>query len=250
MPGNFQRADSSSPAGGGQFTKTHWSVVLQAAQAGTPQAEAALEKLCRTYWRPLYEYVRRRGYGPHDAQDMTQEFFARLLTKPFLSNVGPERGRFRSFLLASMNHFLANEWDRARAEKRGGKVNFISLDEASPEGGFAKDDLLDVNAERAFARRWAMVLLSEAMRRLQAETSSAGKSALFGRLKGFLEAEPAPGEYARVAADLGWTQGAVAVAVHRLRSRYRELLTEEVAETVAGPDEVADELRQLFAALE
>lgn len=232
------------------FSNTHWTVILQAAQSGTPQAEVALEKLCRTYWLPLHTYVRRRGYAPHDAEDLTQEFFVRLLERRFLAGVSPEKGRFRSFLLASMNHFLANEWDRARAEKRGGKLDFISIDEASVESIHARETMADVSAQRTFDRRWAVTLLHEAMTRLQAETTAAGKGALFGKLKGFLETEPAEGEYARVAAELGWIQGAVAVGVHRLRVRYRELVTEEVAHTVADTADVEDEMKQLFAALQ
>lgn len=231
------------------FATTHWSVVLNA-RRDAPESAEALEVLCRTYYYPLYAYVRRRGHASHDAQDLTQEFFARLLRKPFLARVGPEKGRFRSFLLASMNHFLANEWDRAKAEKRGGKASFISLDEESAESRYAREDVLDQQAERMFESRWALVLLEAALGRLQTEASSAGKSALFEKLKGFLEAEPEPGEYARLAGELGWTSGAVAVAVHRLRGRYRELLVEEVAATVSGAEDIEDELRLLMAALQ
>jgi RNA polymerase sigma-70 factor (ECF subfamily) len=238
-----------TPPAAAQFATTHWSAVLSAQDCDLPQATEALEKLCRTYWYPLYAYVRRRGHAPHDAEDLTQAFFMKLLEKRGLASVGPEKGRFRSFLLASMNHFLTNEWDRRKAEKRGGKLTFLSLDDESPESRFAREDVADVSAERAFDRGWAIALLRQAMDRLQAETASAGKDALFARLKAFLQSEPAPGEYEGVAAELGWTQGAVAVAVHRLRGRYRQLVTEQVAETVAAPAEVEDELRQLFAAL-
>jgi RNA polymerase sigma-70 factor (ECF subfamily) len=232
------------------FVTTRWSMVLDAGKAGAPEAADALETLCRLYYQPLYAYVRRRGYAPADAQDLTQEFFARLVQRHGLATVSPDKGRFRSFLLASMNHFLANEWDRAKAEKRGGKVNFISLDEDSAESRFANEDLADLSAERLFDQRWAITLLHESMLRLQAETAAADKTALFELLKPFLENEPQPGDYARVAAELGWTTGAVAVAVHRLRSRYRELVTEEVARTVADPRDAEDELRRLFAALQ
>jgi len=232
------------------FATTLWTVILGAGEAGSSQAGEAMEKLCRTYWYPLYSYVRRRGYPAADAQDLTQEFFARLLQRPFLARVGPEKGRFRSFLLASMNNFLANEWDRAKAEKRGGKASFVSLDEESAEGRYVREDICDQQAERVFESRWALVLLETALARLQAEASSAGKGALFEKLKGFLETEPQPGEYAKLGGELGWTSGAVAVAVHRLRTRYRELLTEEVAATVSGTEEVEDELRHLMAALQ
>ncbi len=238
------------PAGGAQFAATHWSVVLQAANRGTPQAESALEQLCRTYWYPLYTYVRRRGFGPADAEDLTQEFFARLLQRPFLARVGPEKGRFRSFLLASMNNFLANEWDRAKAEKRGGRIAFVSMEGETPEARFAREDIPDQQAERAFENRWALMLLETTFNRLQAETNAAGKGGLFEKLRGFLDAEPMAGEYSQIATELNWTPGAVAVAVHRLRGRYRQLLIEEVARTVADPREADDELRHLLGALQ
>lgn len=237
-------------SGGGQFAVTHWSVVLAAGRSDSTHARSALEKLCRTYWQPIYAYVRRQGNSPHDAQDLTQEFFARLLQRPFLSRVGPEKGRFRSFLLASMNNFLANEWDRARAVKRGGRVNIISLDDESAESRYIQEELPDLNADRLYERRWATVLLEETLGRLQAESAATGKSLLFDAFKGYLEADPKPGDYQRLAATLGWTQGAVAVAVHRLRARYRELVAEEVAKTVAEPQEIEDEMRRLMAALQ
>jgi RNA polymerase sigma-70 factor (ECF subfamily) len=244
---------SPNPPGGNSkvayFATTHWSEVLKA-RPEDPESAVALEALCRNYYYPLYAYVRRRGYLPHDAQDLTQEFFARLLQRPFLSRVGPEKGRFRSFLLASMNNFLANEWDRARAVKRGGRVNIISLDDESTESRYIQEELPDLNAERLFERRWATVLLEGALARLQAESATAGKSLLFDAFKGYLEADPMPGDYQRLAATLGWTQGAVAVAVHRLRARYRELVAEEVAQTLAHPQEIEDEMQRLMAALQ
>lgn len=249
MPSTSECPPPASP-GRGYFVTTQWSLVLNAQQPDAPESTTALEVLCRTYYPPLYAYVRRRGHAPADAQDLTQEFFTQLLRRQGLTTVRKDKGRFRSFLLASMNHFLANEWDRARAEKRGGKVNFISVDEDSLESRFVREDVPDMGAERAFDRRWAVTLLHEAMTRLHAETSAAGKGALFDKLKDFLENEPASGDYARVAAELGWTPGAVAVAVHRLRGRYRELVTEEVTRTVADPAEAEDELRRLFAALQ
>lgn len=233
-----------------RFRTTCWSVVLAADQGRSSDTGAALESLCRTYWYPLYSYVRRRGYVSADAQDLTQEFFSRLLQRPFLARVGPEKGRFRSFLLASMNNFLANEWDRAKAEKRGGKARLLSLDADSAESRYAREDVHDQQAERVFESRWALALLEAALARLRAEVSSAGKLDLFEMLKGFLEAEPRSGEYAKLGESLGWTPGAVAVAVHRLRARYRELLLEEVAATVGEAEHVEDELRHLMAALQ
>lgn len=233
-----------------QFHTTHWSVVLAVRDVDAKERATALERLCCLYWYPLYVYVRRRGFSAEDSQDLTQEFFKRLLERNDIDSVSPMKGRFRSFLLASMNHFLANEWDRAHAQKRGGKVKFISLDEGCPESRYAKEGVPDLNAQRAFERRWAIVLLNEAMVRLQAETRAAGKGALFQRLKSFLESEPEPGEYAGVAKELDWTPGAVAITVHRLRARYRELVLEEIAHTVVAPSEVEDEMRSLLRALQ
>jgi RNA polymerase sigma-70 factor (ECF subfamily) len=237
------------PQQAGLFTNTHWTVVLQAAQKATPQAEVALEKLCRTYWFPLYAYVRRRGHAPHDAEDLTQEFFARFLERNALASVSPDKGRFRSFLLASLNHFLCNEWDRVRAIKRGARVAFISIDEESPEHRALIESIADLTAEKAFEKRWATALLDEAFGRLRQESAQAGRAELFDWLKPFLAGEPDPGEYGTVAAQLGWAQSSVAVAVHRLRQRYAELVREEIAHTVAEPGAVETEMRDLFAAL-
>ncbi len=235
---------------GDQFNTTRWTMVLRAASDGADAGAAALEQLCRIYWPPLYAYVRRRGHSPHDAEDLTQEFFARLLAKGSLESVRQEKGRFRSFLLASMNHFLANEWDRSRTEKRGGRLSFISMDEESWDGLRVREGIADLNAERLFQRRWALAVLNQAMTRLSAEAERAGRAALFDRLKGYLEGEPAEGEYARLAQELGWRQGAVALTVHRLRARLNELVREEIAHTVPSENEVEDELRQLYAALQ
>jgi RNA polymerase sigma-70 factor (ECF subfamily) len=233
------------------FATTHWSVVLTAG-AGQSDADAAgraLEHLCRTYWPPLYAYIRRRGFGPDDAQDLTQEFFARLLERKDLTWVSPDKGRFRSFLLASLNHFLCNEWDRSRAIKRGAQVAFISIDEDSPQHRSLIESIADLPAERAFEKRWATALLDAAFERLRQESTQAGKADLFDQLKPFLAGEPDPGEYGTVATRLGWTHGSVAVAVHRLRQRYADLVREEIAQTVAQPEAVEAEMRELFAAL-
>jgi RNA polymerase sigma-70 factor (ECF subfamily) len=232
-----------------QFSTTHWSVVLAAADETSAQAGDALEKLCRTYWYPLYVYARGRGYAQADAQDLVQEFFARLLEKNYLGTADRHRGRFRSFLLASFNHFLANEWDKLRTQKRGGRVTFVSLEAETEAGGKPLDSIADASAEKAFERRWAIEVLDQAFGRLRDECRRAGKEELFNELKPHLTAEPEAGEYAALAARLGWSPSAVGVAVHRLRLRYRQLLLDEVAQTVASPDEVADELRQVLAAL-
>jgi RNA polymerase sigma factor (sigma-70 family) len=242
--------DTGSPLDKAQwFTTTHWSVVLMAGRGPEPAADAALERLCRTYWYPLYAYVRRRGHGPEDAQDLTQEFFARLLERNYLGDVGPEKGKFRSFLLAALNHFLANEYDRAKALKRGGGQAPISLDAETAEGMFVLEPASDLTPEKIYEKRWAATLLDQAFSRLREEYTRAGKEDLFSELKAFLTEGAASGDYAPVAVRLRIAAGAVAVAVHRLRQRYRELVRSEVADTVANPTEMEAEMRYLFAVL-
>jgi len=238
-------SDSIVPGTRG-FVTTRWSVVLSA-RGDTTGAQSALAKLCTTYWYPLYAFVRRQGHGPHDAQDLTQEFFARLLEKGWLGDVDRERGRFRSFLLASMKHFLANEWDRAHALKRGGKTTLLRLDDASAEARYRNEPAEHTTAEQLFDRRWAMTILDEVLARLRAEMTAAGKLPHFEALKFSLMGEKTA--YAEVAVKLGMSEGAVKAAVHRLRERYRALIRAEIAETVASSAEVEAELRHLFAAL-
>ena len=234
----------TSRAPTGCFVTTHWSVVLTAGRSDTPRARAALETLCQTYWYPLYAYVRRRGNSPEDAQDLTQEFFARLLEHNRVGNVSPQKGRFRSFLLASMNHFLSDEWDKARAQKRGGgKVTFLNLEDAETKLGEQSAETL--TPEMAFERRWAITLLEQVYQRLAQEYARQDKPALFEALRGSLAGAGGMAPYAVLARQLGMTEGAVKVAVHRLRHRYRELLRETIAETVSGLEEVEDELRYL-----
>jgi RNA polymerase sigma factor (sigma-70 family) len=227
-----------------EFHTTHWSIVLSA-QGDSTNAEAALARLCHTYWYPLYAFVRRQGHSPHDAQDLTQEFFARLLAKDWLAGVARERGKFRSWLLASAKHFLANEWDRAKTVKRGGRTTLISYDAAETRYRDEPADL--VSPEILFDRRWAHTLLDQVLARLRAEMVAAGKLAQFDALKFCLTGDKSA--YADVARVLDMTEGAVKVAVHRLRDRYRALLRAEIAETVATPEEIEDELRYLLAAL-
>lgn len=233
------------------FVTTHWSVVLTATGSDTTQAHAALEGLCRMYWYPIYHFVRRQGHSMHDAQDLTQEFFARLLAKNFLSGADESRGRFRSFLLASFKHFLANEWDRARAQKRGGGMIPISIDAAAAETSCHSmiEPADPATAEKIFERRWALTLLEQVLRRLREEYTSTGRGKLFEQLKPTLTEASRTVKYAEIAEQLGTTEGAVKVAVHRLRHQYRELLRAEIAETVSSPEEVEDELRNLFSAL-
>jgi len=231
------------------FLTTRWSVVLAAGRNDTTRAHHALANLCQTYWFPLYTYVRRRGHSPEDAQDLTQEFFARLLEHNWVGDADREKGRFRSFLLSAMNHFLADEWDKARAQKRGGGVPLVPLqfDTAETRYGFEPTD--NVTPERSFELRWALTLLEEVLNRLQAEYEQEGKTVLFAALNPCLVGERTSQPYATLATSLGTNEGAVKSAVHRLRQRYRQLLREEIAQTVAGPGEVDEELRQLFAVL-
>jgi RNA polymerase sigma factor (sigma-70 family) len=246
----------SSTAGAGNgprqspaFVTTHWSVVLTAARSDTTRARAALEHLCQTYWHPLYAYVRRRGHSPEDAQDLTQEFFARLLERNAVATVAPEKGRFRSFLLASMNHFLADEWDKARALKRGGgKV--ISLDLLSAETRLGEMPVHNPTPEQAFDHRWAITLLERVYQRLGEEYRAQNKAALFEALRNTLAGDSKSAPYAELARRLEMSEGAVKVAVHRLRQRYRALLRDTIADTVSSPDEVEDELRCLFQTLQ
>ncbi len=231
------------------FVTTHWSLVVSAGRNDTPDARNALEKLCRAYWFPIYAFVRRQGHGPHDAQDLTQDFFARLLEKNYLAGVNPAKGRFRSFLLASLKHFLANEWDKARAQKRGGGQILIPIDIAAAESSGGLDPADHLTAERVFERRWALTLLEQVLRRLRADYVRDGRENLFEQLKPTLTEASRTVGYAEIATRLGTTEGAVKVAVHRLRQRYREVLRAEIADTVASPGEVEDEIRNLFAAL-
>jgi RNA polymerase sigma-70 factor (ECF subfamily) len=231
------------------FTPTHWSIVLVAGSGDSPQAGAALEALCRDYWFPLYAYVRRRGHSAHDAQDLTQEFFARLLSRDFLSGVSPAKGKFRSFLLASLNNFLANEWARAQTAKRGGGRIPLSLDAESAESQYQLEPASTLSPEKLYDRRWAVRLLEQAFAALQAEFKSEEKARVFAHLKEFLEDGAGSGDYAGAAEALGMTPNAVAVAVHRLRHRYRELVRAAVLQTVAAPEQVEEEVHCLLAAL-
>lgn len=239
---------SGEPRGNAVFVTTHWSVVLTAGRNDTTRAHEALTRLCQTYWRPLYAYVRRRGYSAHDAEDLTQAFFARLFERNDVARVSPNRGKFRSYLLAAMNHFLSDEWDRARAHKRGGgKV--IHLDSAVAESVYAAEHADTLTPEKLFDQRWAITVLEEVHQRLQQEHERAGKAAQFKTLRFSLMGERSAMPYTELARKLGMSEGAVKVAVHRLRQRYRVVLRELIAETVSTPDEVEDELRYLMRAL-
>ena len=244
-------AATDQPAGAadGQFTATHWSLVLAARDGTSMQAARALEKLCRTYWYPLYAYVRRKGSSAHDAQDLTQGFFAHLLQRSFLENVGPQKGKFRSFLLAALNHFLSDEWDKSRAAKRGGGRTFISLDDDNAEELYLSEPDSAVTAEKIFEQRWALTLLAQALTRLREEFSSAGKTREFDHLKVFLSTPTSDGAYDAVAVELEMPVATVAVKVHRLRQRYGELIRAEIADTVASPADIDEEMAHLFDAV-
>ena len=230
------------------FLTTRWTEVIQAAQSSAPEGAAALENLCQKYWYPLYAYVRREGICSHDAQDLTQAFFARLLEKNYLAQVDRTRGRFRSFLLASLKHFLANEWDRARARKRGGGAQVISLDEQTAESRYLLEPRDDVSPEKIFERRWALTILDTALNRLESECAKAGKADQFRALKDHMMAE-ATAPQADLARRLNMTPEAVKVAIHRLRKRYRALLREEIGQTVSTATEVDAELRHLLTVI-
>ncbi len=231
------------------FATTHWTVVLAAGRGASPGAFEALEQLCRTYWYPLYAFIRRRGHDAHEAQDLTQGFFARFLEKNYLGDVDRSKGRFRSFLLASLKHFLANEWDRRNALKRGGGRTVIALDDREAESRYRLEPKDEWSADKIYERRWALTLLDRVLARLQEEFVSAGKAEQFEHLKLFLSLGKNAAPYADVAAKLGMTEGAVKVAVHRMRHRYRELLRNEIARTVSSPAEVEEEIRCLFQVL-
>ncbi len=233
----------------GQFVTTHWSVVLSAREQGSPACDLALEKLCRTYWYPLYAHVRRLGHNPPDAEDLTQEFFARLLQKNYLRDADRAKGRFRTFLLVALEHFLANDWDRQRAQKRGGGRVMVPLDTALAEHLYAAEAGEDSSPMRAYERRWALTLVEQALKRLRVEYAQGGKIAEFERFKPFLTAERASIPYGAVAAELGISEGALRVSVHRLRHRFREIFREEIAHTLADPGDVAEEMRYLVEIL-
>ena len=230
------------------FRTTHWNVVLTAAQKGSPSADEALAKLCKVYWYPLYAFIRRLGHTSHEAEDLTQEFFARLLDKNFLAGIKVEGGRFRSYLLTTLKHFLANEWNRAQTQKRGGGKIFFSLDEQDAETRYEFEPTDNVTPESIFERRWALTLLEQVMNRLAEEYMAEGKAKQFERLQIFLSGDKRSIPYVQTAADLGMSEGAVKVAVHRMRKRYGGLLRAEIAQTVASQGEIEEEIRYLIAA--
>jgi RNA polymerase sigma factor (sigma-70 family) len=233
-----------------EFATTQWSQVLAARDAAGTEARRALEALCNAYWYPLYAYLRRKGEDPEEARDLTQAFFAELLDKRALRDVDPAKGRFRSFLLAALRHFLSHERDRARSQKRGGGVRVVSLDTREAENRFSQEPVEHLDPEQLFERRWGLTVMERAMDRLQAERVAEGDASPFQRLRGFLTGSEPRIPYREAAAELGMTEGAVKSAVHRLRRRYGSLLREEIAHTVRDPSEVDDEVRHLLAVVQ
>ncbi len=244
-------ASSSWSAGSarGVFAPTRWTVVLTAGRTDTPRAQEALSGLCETYWYPLYKYVRRRGHSPEDAKDLTQEFFARLLAHNWVARADRHKGRFRSFLLMAMSRFLANEWDKVCTQKRGGRVQLVPLDLDTAETRYGQEPADSSTPEQAFEKQWALTLIEAVLEGLGAEYEHEGKATLFDSLKPCLIGHREGLPYAELAARLGMTDGAVRVAVCRLRERYRERLKEEIAHTIASPAEVDAEVRHLFRVL-
>jgi RNA polymerase sigma-70 factor (ECF subfamily) len=232
----------------GRFPTTHWSRIVAAADPGRPDAHAALAELCAAYWFPVYALIRRKGHDPEAALDLTQDYFARLLEKPVLAAADHRKGRFRAFLLTDCVHFLANARDRAARLKRGGDRTFVPIDSGAAEGRYGAEPAHDLTPERLFERTWALTLLAAVFDALRLEFESDGKGAAFEELKVVLEGGPAAVPYAEIAARLGTSEGAVKVAVHRLRKRYKALLREQIAATVDDPAEVDDEIRDLFDA--
>ena len=247
QPASDPPGDEPAPPRG-YFATTQWTLVLHAGQGDSTGAREALAQLCQSYWYPLYAYARRRGNSPADAEDLTQGFFARLLERHSLAGVRREKGKFRSLLLAAFNHYLSDEWDRARAQKRGyGQV--VSLDATLAEERFTREPADPLTPEKLFERKWAMTLLESAVQRLQGEYEAAGKGAWFAALRFGIAGEPGEAAYSDIAKQLGVKEPALRVALHRLRERYRKVLRAEIARTVASEAEVDGEIQHLFAVL-
>ena len=238
----------TSPTGD-VFATTRWTVVLAAGDRRAPQADAALEELCRTYWYPLYAYVRRHGHSREDAEDLTQAFFARLLEKNYLEGISSTGGKFRAFLLVAVKRFLANEWDRANRQKRGGGVAPLSLDWQDADTRYQINPADNVSPDKLYDRAWAVTLLERVITRLRDENSADGKAKIYAQLQPFLMVGKDEISYSHAAATLQLSEGAVRVTVHRMRRRYRELLREEIAQTLSDPAQADEEMQVLFSAL-
>lgn len=247
MSGNSNM--SSTPAGTSRFATTHWSVVLAAGKPDSSHYREALEMLCQTYWFPIYAYLRRQGYGAHEAEDQTQGFFTHTIEMHDLCRADPDRGKFRSFLLSMLKHFVADQWDRSQAQKRGGGKKTFSLDFADAETRYKLEPSHQLSPDKLFEKSWALTVLGRTMANLKAETCDPNKQELFEQLKAHLTGQSHAVPYRELAVRLKMTEGSVKVAVHRLRQRYRELLREQIAHTISGPEEVEEEILALFSAL-
>jgi RNA polymerase sigma factor (sigma-70 family) len=243
-----ENSSQENGARGDIFATTHWTVVLAAGRGSTPQSVHALEELCRAYWFPLYVYVRRRGHSKADAEDLTQAFFAKLLEKNDFAGLNSERGRFRAFLLASLKHFLANEWDKSQRQKRGGGAAHFSLDWQTADTKFQVAATNGPGPDQAFDREWSLTLLAQVITRLQLENEMDGRGQQFAQLKTFLTDGKGESSYRAAAHNLNLDETAVRVAVHRLRKRYRQLLRDEISQTLSNPADLDEEMRALFNA--
>jgi RNA polymerase sigma factor (sigma-70 family) len=241
-------AQPSTEAAAGQFAATHWSAIVRAGGPDSHAASEALEQLCRVYWYPLYAFARRHGCSPSDAEDLTQSFFARLLEQNFIARADPEKGRFRTFLLTLFKRFLANEWHREHAQKRGGFRAVVSIDSALAESRFEAEPAHGEQPDALFERQWAMTLLDQVMDRLREEYVASGRGSLFEQLEACLIQDAAALPYADIAVRLNLTEAAIKMAMHRLRARYQAILREEIGKTVARPEDVELELQDLFNA--
>jgi RNA polymerase sigma-70 factor (ECF subfamily) len=238
-----------TPSGTGRFATTHWSVVLAASSSSSSRYEEAISSLCQTYWFPLYAYLRKRGYDPHQAEDYIQSFFAQMLEKHYLRRVEPSRGKFRSFLLVALTRFVADQHDLAQAFKRGGGRKKLSIDLKFAEDKYALEPVSDLSPERIFEKSWALSVLEQTMARLEAEFVGMKKQKLFNCLKGHIGGEADSVPYHNVAADLDMTEDAVKAAVYRMRRRYRQLLRNEIAQTVTTNEQINEEIQNLFVAV-
>jgi len=247
-PASFARLWGCGVGRASDFPTTSWSLVLAAAANPTPGSHASLAALCKVYWLPIYCFIRRNGYDKEEAEDLTQAFFTVMLEKNYLSDADRDRGRFRTFLLTVVKHFLANEWDKAHALKRGGGM-LIPIDSAEAEAWYAPEAVEHETPQSLFERRWAQSLLERVMAKLQAEFSVRGKAEYFDRLSPLLNGYPTAKGYEALAAELGASPGALRATVHRMRRRYRELLRAEIAETVSTPADIDDEIHFLLAAV-
>lgn len=246
MPDSARESEAAAPC---VFATTHWSVVLAAGEGDSPPGQRALEMLCRAYWYPIYVYVRRKGHGPDQAQDLTQEFFAQLIAKEHIRLADRDKGKFRTFLLAMLDYFLAREWSRAHRQKRGGQFTFVSLDQQTPEERYRLEPADNDTPEKKFLRHWALTVLEQALNALEQECRVNGKGALFWEAKELLSSDRDSAPYAEIARRLNMAEGTARMAVLRLRRRYGDLLRQEIAQTVSRPEEVQEEMRYLLSAV-